>query len=110
MDKLKRLKEITDEVFEVNAKLTEENENLTAENGKLKDENRWIPLDEELPEPDKYILLSIENFTMPLIGRYEVDDDEGGSFYEGDESTTLSEQGLFVNAWRLLPEPYKEEE
>lgn len=103
MDKLKRLKEIIDEVFEINKKLTEENE-------KLKEENRWIPLDEELPEPEKYILLSLANFSMPLIGRYEVDDDEGGSFYEGDESTTLSEQGLFVNAWRCLPDPYKEEE
>lgn len=31
----------------------------------------WIPVDERLPEDDRYILLSFENFSLPLVGRYE---------------------------------------
>ena len=71
--------------------------------------DKWIPVDEKLPDPDKYILLSFENFSIPVVGRYE-EDDEGGAFYIGDETQTCVSQLLFVNAWMELPEPYKEEE
>lgn len=71
----------------------------------------WIPVEERLPENDDYIMLSFENFTVPEIGRYEEDEDGGGSFYLGDddEGDTCASVGLFVNAWRPLPEPYKGE-
>ena len=71
----------------------------------------WIPVEERLPENDDYIMLSFENFTVPEIGRYEEDEDGGGSFYLGDddEGNTCASAGLFVNAWRPLPEPYKGE-
>ena len=49
--------------------------------------DKWIPVDERLPETNKYILLS---------------------FYIGDETETCVSQLLFVNAWMELPEPYKE--
>lgn len=32
---------------------------------------KWIPVEDRLPEDDNYILLSFENFDIPLIGRYE---------------------------------------
>lgn len=67
----------------------------------------WIPVEERLPETDNYILLSFDNFTLADIGRYEVDDDGSGAFYPGDEDTSYSSVGIFVNAWRPLPEPYK---
>lgn len=67
--------------------------------------NRWSPVDERLPENDDYILLSFENFPVLDIGRYE-EDEKGGAFYPGDEDYTYSSFGLFVNAWRPLPEPY----
>lgn len=35
--------------------------------------HRRIPVKERLPEDDNYILLSFENFDIPLIGRYEAD-------------------------------------
>ena len=72
----------------------------------VKNVNRWIPVDEGMPENDDYILLSFENFPIPDIGRYE-QDEEGGAFYPGDEDYTYASFGLFVNAWRLLPEPYR---
>ena len=50
-----------------------------------------------MPETDKYILLSFDNFTLADIGRYEVDK-EGGAFYPGDEDTSYSSVGIFVNA------------
>ena len=68
----------------------------------------WIPVEERLPEDDHYILLSFTNFNLPMVGRYETDQ-EGGAFYLGDcdEEDTCISQDLFVNAWRPLPEPYR---
>lgn len=69
----------------------------------------WIPVEERLPEDDNYILLSFENFSLPLVGRYEAGSDGGGAFYLGDcdEGDTCLLENLFVNAWMPLPEPYQ---
>lgn len=69
------------------------------------DNNGWIPVEDGLPEDDNYILLSFENYTLPAIGRYEADS-EGGAFYVGDNDKPCINYGLFVNAWRPLPEPH----
>lgn len=70
----------------------------------------WIPVEDEerKPEPGKYILLSFSNFSVPMIGQYE-EDEEGGVFYVGDcdEDYTCIGNGLYVNAWQQLPEPYR---
>lgn len=73
------------------------------------DNNGWIPVEERLPEDDKYILLSFKNFSLPLIGSYQREDD-GGAFYLGDcdREDTCVANGLFVNAWMPLPEPYNQ--
>lgn len=70
--------------------------------------HQWIPADEP-PKEDDYILLSFENFNLPLVGRY-VTDGEGGTYYVGDEEESCISQDLIVNAWRPLPEPYRERE
>ena len=49
----------------------------------LEQESGWIPVDEQIPNTDKYILVSFENFTIPDIGRYETDEDGNGAFYPG---------------------------
>ena len=66
-------------------------------------------MEERLPEEDEYVLMSFENFTLPIIGRYEKDNDGGGAWYAGDDDgcDTCSSQDLFVNAWMPLSEPYK---
>lgn len=56
----------------------------------------WIPIDERLPEVDEdgesnYILLSFSNYSLPTIGRYEVDKEGSGAFYEGDEEKNTFE-------------------
>lgn len=68
--------------------------------------NDWIPVEEELPETDKYILLSFSNFSIPCVGRYE-EDENGGAFYVGDDDETCVSQDMFVNAWMNLPDPYQ---
>lgn len=68
---------------------------------------KWIPVEEQLPEDGKYILLSFSNFTIPLIGRCEQDGDGGSTFYEGDDDEPLTKHDLYVNAWMPLPEPYR---
>lgn len=71
-------------------------------------ENGWIPVDEKLPDPDEYILVSFEDFPIPMIGIYTVDDDDGGTFRISDEDDSFLEYGLYVNAWMELPKRYKE--
>lgn len=67
----------------------------------------WIPCSERLQEPDEYILLSFSNYSGLVLGRYE-EDDGGGTFYEGDSLTPLTQYDAFVNAWMPLPKPYRE--
>ena len=68
---------------------------------------KWIPITEQTPENEGYILVSFENYTGLSIARYE-EDDEGGSFYPGDDEDPFSKYGIYVNAWMPLPEPYRE--
>lgn len=74
----------------------------------LKNVRRWIPVTERLPETGKHVLISFSNFTVPITGRYE-EDEEGGAFFSGDEDESLISKGLIVNAWMPLPEPYHED-
>lgn len=67
----------------------------------------WIPVEEQLPEPDRYILVLFENFGMAMVGRYTVDDDDGGTFRIGDEDDSFSQHDLYVNAWMYLPKYYE---
>lgn len=71
--------------------------------------NQWIPVEERLPEGNDYVLMSFENFSLPLVGRYECDGDGSGAWYLGDcdEEDTCVSNDLFVNAWMPLLEPYK---
>lgn len=72
----------------------------------------WIPVEDQdrLPKDNEYILLSFENFDLPMVGRYKANK-EGGAFYLGDcdEEDTCISQDLYVNAWQPLPEPYRQE-
>ena len=67
----------------------------------------WIPVEEQLPEPERYILVSFENFSMAMVGRYTVNDDDGGAFRIGDEDDSFSQHDLYVNAWMYLPKHYE---
>lgn len=68
----------------------------------------WIPIEEALPDTDEHILVSFENFSIPMIGRYTVDDDDSGTFRIGDVDETFIENDLYVNAWMGLPKPYRQ--
>ena len=70
--------------------------------------NRWIPVEEQLPKTNNYILLSFANFSLPMVGRYD-EGQEGRAFYLGDcdEEDTCINQELVVNAWMPLPDPYR---
>lgn len=68
--------------------------------------SKWIPVTDHYPASDDYILLSFSNFSLPMVGRYEVDEN-GGAFYVGDDDSTCVSEELFVNAWMPLPKPFK---
>ena len=75
-------------------------------------EMQRIPVEERLPESNDYVLMARGNFSLPLVGRYESDEDGGGAWYLGDcdEDDTCVSIDLFVNDWMRLPEPYRKEE
>ena len=80
--------------------------------GKLQEErskHSWVPVAEQLPEPEELVLLSFENFSIPMIGRYTASTDDGGTFRGGDDDESFIEHDLYVNAWMPLPEPYRKE-
>lgn len=76
---------------------------------------QWVPViggDGIMPEVDEEgfsrdVLLSFSNCSILVIGQYREDED-GGSFYDGDDSEPLTAMGLYVNAWMPLPDPYRE--
>lgn len=71
----------------------------------------WIPVEdtEHTPEDESYVLVSFSNFPLPDIARYE-ENDEGGTYYPGDDEDSYLKYGLFVNAWMPFPEQYKSED
>ena len=69
-----------------------------------------IDINEKLPDPGEYVLVSFENFTLPDIGRYETVSFGSGAFYPRDDDTSYVSFGIFVNAWMPLPEVYRREE
>ena len=76
-----------------------------------KKKNRWIPADNppkvnEAGESD-YILLSFDNFPLQCVGMYR-QDEEGGAYYTDTGEEILASIGIFVNAWRHLPDRYRE--
>ena len=76
--------------------------------GEERRKHAWIQIEQKLPDPDEYVLVSFDNFSLPMIGRYTVDDDGGGTFRIGDDDESFVQHDLFVNAWMPLPEPYKD--
>lgn len=85
---------------------------LIKENAEMKKQlaaDRWIPVEERLPECEEFILVSFENYPAPDIAQYR-SDEEGGAFYSGDSDIAYVSCGIFVNAWQPLPKPYRSKE
>lgn len=106
-----QVSELQNETQEQARQMLERVARLSDEIEQMKGEERqqWIPVTEKLPEPETYILVSFDNFTLPDIATYRVDDDGSGAFYQGDEDYTYLSVGFYVNAWMPLPEPYRSE-
>lgn len=64
---------------------------------------------ERAPKTGEYVLLSFSNFDLPIVGRYE-EDENGGNYYIGDDTETCLQNDVYVNAWLPLPKCYKEDE
>ena len=67
----------------------------------------WTPADQP-PKPEEYVLLSFENFSLPMVGRYE-DSEDGGAYYIGDDEESCISHDIIVSAWMPLPKPYRPE-
>ena len=106
-----QVSELQDETQEQARQMLERVARLSDEIERMKGEERqrWIPVTEKLPEPETYILVSFDNFTLPDIATYRVDDDGSGAFYPGDKDYTYLSVGFYVNAWMPLPGAYRAE-
>ena len=56
------------------------------------------------PDSDRNVLVTFANFSLPIIGQWRHDPDEGGCWYLGDTDETFISEGLFVDGWWELPE------
>ena len=59
---------------------------------------------ESFPDDDRMVLCSFSNFSLPMIGRWETDEDGGVAWYQGDmlDDTFLAD-ALIVDGWWELP-------
>lgn len=91
-----QVSELQDETQEQARQMLERVARLSDEIERIKgvERQQWIPVAEKLPEPETYILVSFDNFTLPDIATYRVDDDGSGAFYPGDEDYTYLSAGF----------------
>lgn len=101
--------EVYDDTYDVTVHCESEEEQERVV-GILERYQGWIPVEdtEHTPENESYVLVSFSNFFLPDIARYE-ENDEGGTYYPGDDEKSYLNYGLFVNAWMPLPELYRED-
>lgn len=62
----------------------------------------WHDADDP-PETSDYVLLHFCNMKLPMIGRYEGNERDGGNYYIGDDTEPALKGGLIVDAWTLIP-------
>lgn len=101
--------EVYDDTYDVTVHCESEEEQERVV-GILERYQGWIPVEdtERIPENESYVLVSFSNLYHPDIARYE-ENDEGGTYYPGDDEKSYLNYGLFVNAWMPLPKPYRTE-
>lgn len=102
--------EVYDDTYDVtiHCESEEEQERVV---GILERYQGWIPVEdtEHTPEDESYVLVSFSNFSLPDIARYE-ENDEGGTYYPGDDEKSYLNYRLFVNAWMPLPKSHRTED
>ncbi len=82
----------------------------------MKTYGEWIPVMRELPDDDRYVLVSIRDFERPVVAYYGsyVNPMTGHEEYSGWLDAEEPECGTYsegeVTAWMELPEPYEEGE
>lgn len=82
--------------------INEEYQKMAKELAELRQQNRWIPVNELLPDYDKEVLITNGEYVIIDERRY-LENTEDGEAYTWD----INEWDDVI-AWRPLPEPYKE--
>ncbi|MCD8398133.1 MAG: hypothetical protein LUD12_13310 [Lachnospiraceae bacterium] len=61
------------------------------------------PFKDDYPDDDRLILVSFSNAAGVDVARYR-EEEQGGAFYPGDDDESYKSNGVYVYAWRELPE------
>lgn len=80
-------------------------------------QTRWIPVSEEIPEPDKFVLVHLSDdynydpiHIMSLHLRESTEEDDTWVIYWKTQEESIEFDAEDVIAWMPLPQPYKESE
>ena len=82
--------------------------NLIASMPEVDEAAGWIPVMEQLPETEMFVLISLEDHAIPMIGRYVVNNSGFGTFMIDNRDVTDFDNDFYMTAWMPLPEPYRE--
>lgn len=75
--------------------------------------SEWIPVTRELPDDDRYVLVSIRDFERPLVAYHGsfvnpmTGHEEYSGWLDAEDPEHVAYAGGEVTAWMELPEPYK---
>lgn len=67
------------------------------------DDDVWNDADNP-PCNSDYVLLKFSNCSVPLVGRYEGNEEDGGNYYIGDDDTPAHMDHMYVDGWMSIPE------
>lgn len=60
--------------------------------------------EEDYPENDGLILMYFDHTDIPVVGRYQGNEEDGYAFYDENDDRPLESLGWFVSYWIPLPE------
>lgn len=68
----------------------------------MEDDPEWHDADDP-PLNNDYIILHFANCAVPMVGRYEGNEEDGGNYYIGDDDDATLKNHLYVDGWTALP-------
>jgi ribosomal protein L29 len=86
--------------MEDDAHRNQEIDTLRTQLAEALERERWIPVEERLPEPLRLVLLVIDNYTQPTVGHLSIPESDGRAQWSEWDRWILHHR---VTHWRPMP-------